>query len=69
MRWKSKVTSKDKSETKLDEYDLSILEITIQFNIDRIESKNYTLHDVEKQSLKTLKELKTKIQLMRHDNE
>ena len=60
---------KDNSETKLDEYDLSILEITIQFNIDRIESKNDTLYDVEKQSLKTLKELKTKIQLMRHDNE
>ena len=60
---------KDNSETKLDEYDLSILEITIQFNIDRIESKNDILHDVEKQSLKTLKALKTKIQLMKHDNE
>ena len=50
---------------KLDKYDLIMLETVIEFNIDRIEAKSSKLHDAEKQSMKALNELKTKIQMMR----
>lgn len=63
------MTTKDKSETKLDVYELTMLETAIQFNIDRIESMNDKMHEAEKQSMKALKDLKSKIQIMKHDNE
>ncbi|TFH01370.1 MAG: hypothetical protein E4G77_03595 [Nitrosopumilus sp.] len=63
------MTEKDSSKIKLDKYDLSMLEIVIDFNIDRIDSRYAKLRDAEKQSLETLKELKTKIQMMKLDYE
>lgn len=63
------MTEKDSSKIKLDKYDLSMLEIVIDFNIDRIDSRYVKLRDAEKQSLETLKELKTKIQMMKLDYE
>ena len=63
------MTSKDKNETKFDVYELTMLETAIQFNIDRIESMNGKMHDAEKQSMKALKDLKSKIQIMKHENE
>lgn len=63
------MTEKDSSKIKLDKYDLTMLEIVIDFNIDRIDSRYAKLRDAEKQSLETLKELKTKIQMMKLDYE
>ncbi len=63
------MTTKDKNVTKFDVYELTMLETAIQFNIDRIESKNGKMHDAEKQSMKVLKDLKSKIQIMKHEDE
>lgn len=63
------MTEKDSSKIKLDKYDLTMLETVIDFNIDRIDSRYAKLRDAEKQSLETLKELKTKIQMMKLDYE
>ena len=54
----------DLTEDVLSEGDLAVIESVIQFTIERMESRG-DLHDAEKQSLKTLKELKIKIERVR----
>ena len=54
----------DLAENVLSDGDLAVIESVIQFTVERMESRR-DLHDAEKQSLKTLKELKTKIETIR----
>ena len=53
---------KDESSKKIfSKSDLAIISSVIEFTIERIEART-NIHDAEKQTLATLRELKTKIQ-------